>query len=63
MEKSLDALAGIDVPTFSIEAVKKWLKETFKPAYQNEVEAYLAQSTDYGDFIHRENVLRRRGMI
>ena len=63
MEKSLDALAGIDVPKFTIDAVKQWLKDTFKPSYRNEVEEYLAQSTDFGDFIHRENTLRRRGMI
>lgn len=63
MDKSLEALSGIDVPSITIETLKKWLKDTFAPAYRSEVEEYLAQSTDFGDFIHRENTLRRRGMI
>jgi hypothetical protein len=63
MDKSLEALAGVDVPSFTIQSLKKWLQDTFTPSYRSEVEEYLAQSTDYGDFIHRENTLRNRGML
>ena len=40
-----------------------WIKDTFTPSYQNEVEAYLADSTDLCDLERRIEILQRRGMV
>jgi hypothetical protein len=41
----------------------EWVRETFTPSYQSEVEDYLAQSTDLADLERRMNTLARRGMV
>ena len=51
----------IDVPTF--KEVMGWIKDSFIPPYQSEIEEYLAQSTDQIDLEHRMTVLARRGML
>ena len=40
-----------------------WIKNTFTPPYQKEVEAYLADSTDLCDLERRIEILQRRGMV
>ena len=61
MSKELDALSGVETP--SLTEFWNWVKKTFTISYQNEVEAYLADSVDYKDFDNRMEILRRRGMI
>jgi hypothetical protein len=41
----------------------EWIKNTFTPSYQKEVEAYLADSTDLCDLERRIEILQRRGMV
>lgn len=41
----------------------EWVKETFAPSYQSEIEDYLAQSTDLADLERRMSTLARRGMV
>ena len=41
----------------------QWVERTFTPAYQSEVERYLAQSTDHSDLTRRVKYLQYRGMI
>jgi hypothetical protein len=40
-----------------------WVKKTFTPAYRNEIEAYLAESTSHADVENRIRMLQMRGMI
>jgi hypothetical protein len=40
----------------------KWIKDTFTPSYQKEVEAYLADSADLCDLERRIQILQRRGI-
>jgi hypothetical protein len=40
-----------------------WVRETFTPSYRNEIEKYLAESTDHADIERRIISLQRRGMI
>ena len=39
----------------------KWVTETFQPYIQEEIEAYLADSTDLKDLENRMRALRYRG--
>lgn len=61
MEKTLEPLAGIDVPR--IADFWKWVQATFSPDYQGEVKSYLAQSMDVFDLEQRMKYLRIRGMM
>jgi hypothetical protein len=45
------------------KSVWEWIKRTFSPAYQSEVELYLAQATDHADLTRRLKYLQYRGMI
>lgn len=49
------------IPSFSNFWV--WVKETFTPQYRDEIEAYLANSTDVFDLERKIVYLSRRGMI
>ena len=40
-----------------------WIKDTFTPSYQKEVEAYLADSADAFDLERRIRILQRRGIV
>lgn len=40
-----------------------WIKTTFTPAYQTELEQYLSQSVDLADLEHRMIYLQRRGLL
>jgi hypothetical protein len=40
-----------------------WVKQAFTPAYQSEIEEYLAQSTDHFDLENKMKLLRQRGLI
>lgn len=40
-----------------------WAKSTFTPAYQSEVEQYLAQAADLHDLEKRMLAIQRRGML
>ena len=61
MQNPLEPLGGIDVP--KIADFWDWVKETFTPSYQNEVQQYLSQSVDLFDLEQRMKVLRVRGML
>jgi hypothetical protein len=43
--------------------LSEWIKDTFTPPYQKEVESYLADSTDLFDLERRIEILQRRGVI
>lgn len=59
--KELDALGGIYVPTFN--EFWSWVKETFTPDYQAEINSYLKDSKDMFELESKMTALRRRGMI
>jgi hypothetical protein len=40
-----------------------WIKTTFQPHYQQEIEDYLAQSVDHRDLEGRINHLKYRGYL
>ena len=44
-----------------MEQLGDWLLKTIRPEYRNEVEQYLAQSTDMCDLEFRIRKLRERG--
>ncbi len=61
MNNSLEPLGGIDVP--KIADFWDWVKVTFTPSYQTEVQQYLSQSADICDLEHRMKTLKVRGML
>lgn len=61
MNKELEPLGGVDVPTYN--NFWQWVKEAFTPSYTSEIEAYLNQSTDHADLEQRITTLQRRGML
>lgn len=61
MYEELKPIEGVDVPKFS--DFWQWIKETFTPSYQNEIEAYLSQAVDHRDLEIRMQNLSRRGML
>lgn len=40
-----------------------WARRTFTPAYQSEVEHYLAQAADLPDLERRMLAIQRRGLL
>ena len=61
MSNELDALSGVETP--SLANFWSWVKKTFTVTYQDEIEAYLAESNSHADLENRIRVLQRRGMI
>jgi hypothetical protein len=61
MHKELEALGGVETPM--VADFWSWVKKTFTPSYQNEIEHYLNQSTDVFDLEFRMKMLARRGML
>lgn len=47
----------------TITEIWSWVKKTFSPAYQTEIEGYLAQSVDLADLENRMIYLQRRGLL
>lgn len=47
----------------TIKSFWSWVKTTFAPGYQSEIEAYLADSTDHADLEHRMQYIMRRGLL
>ena len=45
-----------------MKAFWEWVLKEFQPEFQNEIEAYLAQSVDYKDLEDRMKRLMYRGM-
>jgi hypothetical protein len=45
-----------------MKAFWDWVAETFQPYIQEEIEAYLAASTDLQDLEYRMRTLRYRGI-
>ena len=45
MYKELEALEGVHAPKLS--DFWSWVKKTFTPSYQNEIESYLGDSVDH----------------
>lgn len=60
MYEELSPLEGISEPRVSFWS---WVKETFTPAFQDEVNHYLSQATDHADLEQRMNYLARRGLL
>ena len=46
-----------------ITEIWSWIKKTFSPAYQSEIESYLSQSVDLADLESRMIYLQRRGLL
>jgi hypothetical protein len=61
MHNELEALGGVETPTST--DFWSWVKKTFTPSYQDEIEHYLKQSADVFDLEFRMKMLARRGMI
>lgn len=61
MYDELKPMEGVSVP--SIFDFWLWVKNTFTPSYQKEIDAYLKESSDVFDLEHRMKTLRYRGMI
>lgn len=61
MHNELQALGGVETPTIS--DFWAWVKRTFTPSYQTEIQSYLDQSTDIFDLEFRMKMLARRGML
>jgi len=61
MHKELEPLAGVEIP--QINQFWEWCRRMFTPAYQSEIESYLAESTDHFDLQQRQEYLIRRGML
>ena len=61
MYKELEALRGVDTPKLS--DFWSWVRKTFTPSYQNEIESYLGDSVDHKDLETRTRTLMRRGML
>lgn len=59
--KELEALAGVDVPSF--KDFWAWVGRAFTDSYQDEIEEYLAESVDHYDLERRMNILKQRGML
>ena len=59
--RELEALGGVYAPKLS--DFWSWVKKTFTPSYQNEIESYLGDSVDHKDLETRTRVLMRRGML
>lgn len=59
--RELEPLSGVSVPTFN--EFWAWVKSTFTPDYQSEINSYLKDSVDMFDLESRMKALRRRGMI
>lgn len=61
MHNELKPLEGVSVP--SMFDFWLWVKKTFTPSYQQEIDLYLRDSQDYIDLENRMKTLRYRGMI
>ena len=59
--RELEALGGVYAPKLS--DFWSWVRKTFTPTYQNEIESYLGDSVDHKDLETRTRVLMRRGML
>ena len=62
MFDELKALEGVSVPSMS-NIFSTWVKKTFTPAYQQEINSYLGESIDHCDLEHRMSTLIRRGLL
>lgn len=61
MNKELEPLGGVDVP--SSKDFWKWLRELFTNYTMSDAERYLHLSTDHADLEHRINTLQRKGLL
>ncbi len=52
---------GINMHTYT--KFWEWVKQTFQPTYQTEIEQYLAEASDRYDLEYRMQTLMRRGLI
>ena len=58
-----NTLLSKSVLDMSVHDLIEWLRDTFTPSYQKEVEAYLSESTDMFDLERRIRILQRRGIV
>jgi hypothetical protein len=61
MNKELEALGGVHVP--SLSDFWTWVRKTFTPSYQRGVDIYLESSVDHKDLESRMKTLMRKGML
>lgn len=61
MHKELEALGGVETP--KLDDFWNWVKRTFTPTYQYEIQSYLEEATDVFDLEFRMKMLARRGML
>ena len=61
MHKELEALGGVSTP--SLSDFWGWVKKSFTPSYQSEIEYYLKDSVDHKDLESRMATLMRRGLL
>jgi len=59
---ALYALGGIEVPSIKTD-FWGWVKRTFTPSYQSEIEYYLSDCKDHADLNRKMDLLIHRGMI
>lgn len=57
----LEALGGVYAPKLS--DFWSWVRKSFTPSYQSEIESYLGDSVDHKDLETRTRTLMRRGML
>jgi len=61
MLQELEALGGVEAPTY--RHFWDWVRKSFTPSYQKEIEQVLRQSVDVYDLEQKMKTLRRRGML
>ena len=61
MYNELKPIEGVSMP--SMFDFWLWVRKTFTPSYQREIDIYLKESTDIFDLEQRMKTLRYRGMI
>ena len=59
---ALYALGGIQVPSLRTD-FWRWMRKTFTPSYQSEIEHYLSDCKDHADLKRKMELLMLRGMI
>ena len=61
MNREIEPFGGVHVP--ALTDFWSWVRKTFTPSYQNEIEDYLGNSVDHKDLETRTRTLMRRGML
>ena len=62
MHKELEALGGVETPTIKFD-FQAWVRKTFTPSYQKEIEAYFKDCQDIADIERVMRMLMTRGVL